>query len=259
MAGYRAHLKGLYLTGASTIRVENHGCLGRERRTGAPEGSSEEKGLDRTQTGTAHAVMAHRNASMITRPALTMLRIDRCLQCHKRVRPDATRCMGCGAFAAEPSRAEDRRRARGRLFLTLFTTLAVAGILAFNYSDRFVPAVADWYTGMVLRFAPEVSHQLAPSSADDQAFHVCARAVARRVGTESSIATFAGSEAAITRTMDDGRIQVRSYLDESAESRSTHRHIFKCTLRRSEARWVLDELELEPIERLPAELAAIAP
>lgn len=188
-----------------------------------------------------------------------MWRTDRCPECHKRVRSSTTRCVGCGAFAAEPSRADDRRRARGRLLLTLFTTLAVAGILAFNYSDRFVPAVADWYTGMVLRFTPAASYQLARASADDQAFHVCARAVARRVGTESSIATFAGSEAAVTRTMDDGRLQVRSYLDESIESGSTHRHVFTCTLRRSDARWVLDGLEVEPIDRLPAELAAIAP
>ena len=185
-----------------------------------------------------------------------MLRTDRCPECQKRVRHDVSRCVSCGAYAVPPSRADDRRRARGRFLLTLFTTLAVAGILAFNFSDRFVPAVADWYTGMVLRFSPATPNQL--MAADDQAFHICARAVARRVGSESSITTFAGSEAAITQRLDDGRLTVWSYLDESVESGSTHRHVFTCTLRRYESRWVLDDLEVEPTDRLPAELAAIA-
>ena len=128
-------------------------------------------------------------------------------------------------------------------------------MLAASLSDQWVPAVADWYAGMALRLQAEPM-QLAemPVSAEEP-FYICARAVVRRVGSESSVATFGTREAAISRELEDGRLELRSYLDESGESGEPQRHVFTCTLRQLAGLWIIDDLEVEEVERLPTDLA----
>ena len=182
----------------------------------------------------------------------------RCPGCSRRLPYGSHRCLGCGAFHNDPAAAARRRRRERRITAAIVGTLAVLVLITASFSERIVPAVADWYSGMVIRYVPEPALRLMADD-DEQAFFVCARGVVRRVGTESSVSTFAGSAATITQEMEDGRFQIRSYVDESLEAGPTHRHVFTCTLRLEGERWVLEEVEIEEVDRLPTELAAIAP
>lgn len=180
---------------------------------------------------------------------------NRCPRCTTKVPSRAVRCIACGAAAANLGRDEPRRRTAIRGLGPAVGVLLTVCLLAMTLSDRWVPVVADWYAGMALRLQAEPSRLVTAAPDDDEAFFVCARAVVRRVGTESSIATFATRETAISQLLGDGRLQLRSYLEEAGESGDAQRHVFTCTVRQLAGVLVLEDLEIEAVERLPFDLA----
>jgi hypothetical protein len=130
----------------------------------------------------------------------------------------------------------------GRWATIAAAVIGVVTMLAIGFSDRYVTAVSDWYTDMVIRFRAEAPmHFLAPSD-DRRAFQVCARSVVKRLEDESSIATF---PAGGTLYLGEGRYRVDSFVDEAAVDGVTHRRSFSCTVQFSGSRWVLEELTLE--------------
>jgi hypothetical protein len=174
-----------------------------------------------------------------------MPRRSLCPRCSKRIPPEGDLCVGCGAPAAERGR---RFTARSMGFAVL---LALLTLLAVSYSDRYVPAVADWYTDAVLRFLPESAMNIVPATDERRAFYVCARRVVKRLESEASIATFASE--VTTQHLGEGRFRVQSYVDEALEEGPRLRHLFRCTVRGGGGQWILEDLELE-LERRPERL-----
>jgi hypothetical protein len=148
-----------------------------------------------------------------------------------------------------------KRLSRKAIGASVTATLALV-LLAINFSDRYVPAVSDWYTRMAIQYLPESALRFAPITDAERAFYVCARSVVKRMGGESSIATFASTESATTRSLGDGRLLIQSHVDESVEAGVNHRHVFRCTVRPEGSRWVIENLELQAVERVPTEVAS---
>lgn len=126
---------------------------------------------------------------------------------------------------------------------------------AVGFSDRYVPAVSDWYTRMAVDYLPDSALRFTPLTVDERAFYVCARSVARRMGGESSIATFASTETAITEDLGDGRKLIQSHVDESIEDGTRLRHLFRCTVREEGTQWVIENLEIDAVNEAPTEFA----
>lgn len=149
------------------------------------------------------------------------------------------------------------RRDIHRVAGAAIAALALAALLAMNHSDRYVPAISDWYLQMALPYTPGAVHEFTPTFDDERAFYACVRLVAKRIGDRGSIVTFAGSGAAATLALGDGRYQVRSYVDESMVMGTTQRHAFTCLVRAERERWIVEELNVQEVG-LPAGLATTA-
>lgn len=141
----------------------------------------------------------------------------------------------------------------------MLMVVASLAALAVGSADRYVPALSDWYTRVAIEYLPESAFRLAPITDDERAFYVCARSVVKQMDGESSIATFASSEAATTHELGNGRKVIQSHVDESTEDGVEQRIVFRCTVRSEGSRWVIETLELETVESdPPAEFAAQA-
>lgn len=173
-------------------------------------------------------------------PPDAMYSRDRCPRCAKRVPYGGGRCLSCGA---EPAGSAKRRPGRASIAFGV-AAATLLGLFAFNYSDRYAPVVADWYTDMVIRYVPDSAMRFTPAGEDQRAFFACARRVVQRIEADASIATFASY--ADTEVLEEGRYRVRSYFDEALESGGTERRLFTCTIRLDGGNWVLEELEMAP-------------
>jgi hypothetical protein len=127
----------------------------------------------------------------------------------------------------------------------VITALTVAGLLAVGFSDRYVPAVADWYTDMVIRFVPEAESNFLPVDDGERAFLACARSVVKRMDSESSIATFASSGGASTVATGEDRYEVRSFVDEASEDGVVRRKAFTCTVRFDARGWIVEAVTVD--------------
>jgi len=119
-------------------------------------------------------------------------------------------------------------------------------VLAVGFSDRYVPAVADWYTRMVIRYLPEPALRFTSAEADTRAFYVCAKSVVRAIEEEASVVTFAAGSAEQAIPIGGGVYRLTSYVEEARADGSKHRRTFSCTLRLEGDSWRLEEMELDP-------------
>lgn len=174
-----------------------------------------------------------------------------CPGCARRIPYAAQRCIGCGADPADTALRRRRRVVARRSLAASLVSLAVVAVLAIAYSDRYVPAVADWYTRMVIRFLPEPALHFAATDDAQRAFYVCARSVVKQMEDES-VATFAGAEGTTSASLGGDRVMIRSSMEEAVEDGAVYRRDFTCTVRRIGARWVIEDLDLDP----PAVLVA---
>jgi hypothetical protein len=170
-----------------------------------------------------------------------MLSREQCHRCFKRFNPGASKCVGCGAHADDRPATANRRGMGGWATIAV-AVIALLTMLAIGFSDRYVTAVSDWYTDMVIRFRAEAPMHFIAVSDDKQAFQVCARSVVKRLEEESSVATF---PAGGTLALGDGRYRVDSFVDEAGIDGVTHRRSFSCTVHFSGSRWVLEDLTIE--------------
>ena len=100
---------------------------------------------------------------------------NHCERCAKKLHSGAVHCVACGG------RAVPRREGRSRIVTgAIVTALSLIIVLAVGLSDRYVPAVSDWYSRMVIHHAPEGTMPYLPGvTGDDRAFYSCARTVVR--------------------------------------------------------------------------------
>ena len=179
------------------------------------------------------------------------MRRNQCSRCSKRVHRGSIRCVACGGEPA-PLQRTIGRRATG----VLVTIAGLAVVLAVGFSDRYVPAVADWYTRAIINYVPEGALWLASPGDDDRAFYVCARSVIKEIGNDASVVTFASLTAGQTRQLDDGSYRVESYVDEAMEGGPTHRRTFSCTLREANGEWQLEAVEVQQLTPTAVALTA---
>ena len=124
------------------------------------------------------------------------------------------------------------------------TVLALTMMLAIGLSDRYVPAVSDWYSQVVIRYMPEGALYFTTRN-DDRAFYLCARSVVRQIEDETSVVTFASHATTSTLALGDGRFRVESYVDEAIEDGPTYRRPFTCTVKQEGSSWRLEDVDLE--------------
>lgn len=175
-----------------------------------------------------------------------MLHTNRCPRCSARS-PANGRCAGCGAIA-ESSRSSRRP---GLWLVGVVSVALLLGALAASLSDRLGPTLDAWYGEALINRLPDSAFRLAPIGEDDRAFFICARAAVRRIGSESSIVTFASRETATTDLLDDGRLRIRAYLEESYDAASTQNHLVTCTLTPRGEDWAVAEIEVESVDAPP--------
>ncbi len=119
----------------------------------------------------------------------------------------------------------------------------MVALLAFSYSDRYIPAIADWYLEMAVPTGAGPALQLLATTADDEVFFVCARHVARRIGGEDSIVTFSSATASEVVRSADGAFTIRAHVDQSLSRGNEVRKWFACTVRQKNGSWKLENLE----------------
>lgn len=176
-----------------------------------------------------------------------MTRTRRCPRCTARIPEESARCTICGQEGdGGVVRAERFGGRRGRVAGAVLLLAVVVGLV--GNADRLGRAIADSYASMVIGNLPEPAFRLVPMDADERAFYACARAISRRVGSESSIVTFASRTVAVTETLEDGSVQIRSYLDEAHESGPPRRHTFTCTLERQGERYTVADTEIALVD-----------
>jgi hypothetical protein len=148
-------------------------------------------------------------------------------------------------------------------------------LLAINYSDRYIPAISEWYMEMAVPSGADPALQLIanpslrlianPSSragaerGDDEPYFVCARYVARRIGGEDSITTFPAVTESSTVRLADGRYTISAHVDQSMEQGGEVRRRFDCTVRMENGGWRVDRLEVWRVAPDGAPLAPEAP
>jgi hypothetical protein len=179
------------------------------------------------------------------------MRRYQCSRCSKRVHREAVRCVACGGEPIPVGRKLGRAGTG-----VLVTAAGLALVIAVSFSDRYVPAVADWYTRAVINYVPDGALWLASPGDDDRAFYVCARSVIKEINNDASVVTFASLAAGQTRQLDDGSYLVESYVDEAIEDGPTYRRTFSCTLRESNGEWQLEAVEVEQVAATPVAVAA---
>jgi hypothetical protein len=172
-----------------------------------------------------------------------MRRRNRCPKCLKKTVHGGVHCVGCGTRVEQlqPWRA---RYNGGRYLVGMITLLAALSFLAIGYSDRYVPAVTDWYLQMA---APNVTQPALPFMGgldDERAFHACARLVVKRMGDERAIATFAAADQERAVSLGDGRYRIESFYDEALEEGVSSRRFFTCQVRYDGREWRVEELNL---------------
>jgi hypothetical protein len=175
-----------------------------------------------------------------------MIQRERCHRCHKRLTPGPVRCVGCGTEAGAVEAATGGRTKR-RWAGLVAVVLTVAALLAVGLSDRYMSAVSDWYTDMVIRFLPGAELSFLPVPDDQQAFRVCARSVVKRMEAESSVATFPGVVGGVVDSLGDGRFRIDSFVDEASEGGAVHRRTFSCLARFDGHRWRVEDLVLQTL------------
>ncbi|MEX2582065.1 MAG: hypothetical protein WD766_02255 [Gemmatimonadota bacterium] len=168
-----------------------------------------------------------------------MLRRNYCSRCAKRLPASAERCVACGGAPRI-----DEKEGQVRTAVLVFA-LAITIVIAVGFSDRYVPAVADWYTRVVIQYLPEPAHRFTPGPDDRRAFYVCARSVVRAIENDLSVATFA-AEDEMAVPLGNDRYRVASYVDEALLDGRTQRREFTCTVRLEDGDWRLEAVELEP-------------
>ncbi len=177
---------------------------------------------------------------------------NHCERCAKKLHSGAVHCVACGG------RAVPRREGRSRIVTgAIVTALSLIIVLAVGLSDRYVPAVSDWYSRMVIHHAPEGTMPYLPGvTGDDRAFYSCARTVVRKVENERSVVTFPGAPDQLT-ALGEGRFELRSYMDEATEEGDVLRRSFTCILQQVAAggQWRVEEVEIEGIEEARARVA----
>jgi hypothetical protein len=119
-------------------------------------------------------------------------------------------------------------------------------MLAVGFSSRYVPAVGDWYSRLVIQYVPEPALRFAPADDDLRAFYVCAKSVVKQIEDANSVVTFAAGTEDVTVALGGDLYRVDSYIDEARVDGSTLRRPFTCTLRQEGEGWTLEEVELEP-------------
>lgn len=173
---------------------------------------------------------------------------NRCDRCAKNLPPTAARCVTCGG------RAVPRRSPRNRLATAIIVTvLSFIVLLAVGLSDRYVPAVADWYSRMVIQYVPEPALPYLPgASDDDRAFYQCARTVVRTIENERSVVTFPEPPGTLTE-VGEGRFELRSIMDEAIEDGEVFRRSFVCEMHEEGVgTWRVDGVQLEPLSEARA-------
>jgi hypothetical protein len=168
-----------------------------------------------------------------------MTRRDYCSRCAKRLPASSSRCVACGGSPQDKARPSRRIRTVGAV---LFAALAIAAI---GFSNRYVPAVTDWYSGMVIRYLPEPALRFAPADDDLRAFYVCAKSVVKEIEDEASVVTFAAATEDLTVALGSDMYRVDSYVEEARADGSTLRRPFTCTVRLEGDNWRLEEVELK--------------
>ena len=138
----------------------------------------------------------------------------------------------------------------------LLGLVVIAALMGRSYSDRYVPAIADWYTGMVIRTSSGEAMRFRADSDTDRAFYVCARSVVRRLGGDASIVTFVDSERIATQPLGEGRYRVESLIEESFGQGLRQRHVFSCLVREDGDQWVVEDLNVRPLDPAPTEVAS---
>jgi hypothetical protein len=191
------------------------------------------------EVGTLHALTLVAPIRQTGRKGNEMRRYQ-CSRCSKRVNRGAVRCVSCGGEPSPAAAGIDRRTKSIAMSL-----IGLGLILAVTFSDRYVPAVSDWYTRAVINYVPADALWLASPSDDDRAFYLCARSVVREIDDERSVVTFAGLSLGQTRELDDGRLQVESYVDEALEGGPTYRRTFSCILREEGGEWRVEAVNVE--------------
>jgi hypothetical protein len=168
-----------------------------------------------------------------------------CPRCSQRV-PNATeRCLRCGAHPTDIDLWRRRRDTARRTTAVVVALLSVLALLAIGYSDRYLPAVSEWYTRMAIQYLPDPAARLLVGPDSRLAYHACARSVVRRVEAKTSVVTFGRQDLASAVALGEGRYRIRSYLDEAREDGAMQRRAFSCTVRLEGSRWVPEAAELE--------------
>jgi hypothetical protein len=174
------------------------------------------------------------------------MRIRSCPQCRRRLPYAAQRCAVCG-WLRNTGVASRRSVPWTRVGIGL-ATLVVLAFSAVWYSDRYLPALGDWYAGFAARSLPSSLSRLAPAETERGAFYFCARRIARQMDAEASIATFASEAESQTTRLGEGRFRVESFMEEATEDGERRRHDFACTVRYQRGQWVLEGLAMrEPV------------
>jgi hypothetical protein len=174
------------------------------------------------------------------------MRIRSCPECRRRLPYAAQRCAECGWLRRNGIPGQ-QAPAWSRIAIGL-ATLAILAFSAVWYSDRYLPALGDWYAGFAARSLPSSLSRFAPTDTDRGAFHFCARSVAKQMDSAASIATFASEQESRTTLLDDGLYRVESFMEESREDGELRRHDFACTVRFLRGQWVLEGLATaEPV------------
>jgi hypothetical protein len=175
-----------------------------------------------------------------------MRRSSRCPRCRKRTVHAPGACVGCGGALQPRSRLATAGPARW-LAMGIAVVLAAVTFLAVNYSDRYLPAVSDWYLDQAVPELAPVTTELTAAPVEERAYYLCVRSVVKRIEEEGAIATFAGPLESRMSRMEDGRYRVNSYLVESSEAGERRLRSFTCVVRGEGGRWAVDQLALEPV------------
>jgi hypothetical protein len=166
-----------------------------------------------------------------------------CPSCRRRIPYSIKRCVRCGWSEADGPTA--KAGAGARRYVLWAAVICLTLLVGVRYADRYMPHVADWYTGFAAQHLPEGLARFAPAAGDPGALYYCARRVVKQIQEEGSVATFAGPGEAQTTTLGDGRFQVRSFVDEARQDGAAVRHEFVCIVKHERGQWQLEDLAME--------------